>query len=91
MKLSREKINQVANRIMKDFDKRDELDYIAELIEVRLQIVKVITDVLSIDDEVDDLVKKKLNSLAKDIWEGSNEWEIMYHKYYEEEMNKKGL
>ena len=91
MKLSREKINQLANRIMKDFDKRDEVDYIAEITEVRLQVVKVITDVLAVDDEVDGFVKNKLNSLSKDIWEGSNEWEVMYNKYYEEEMNKKGL
>lgn len=91
MKLSREKINQLANCIMKDFDERDEVDYIAEITEVRLQVVKVITDVLAVDDEVDGFVKNKLNSLSKDIWEGSNEWEIMYNKYYEEEMNKKGL
>ena len=91
MKLSREKINHLANCIMNDFDKRDELDYIAEPTDVRLQVVKVITDVLAVDDEVDAFVKNKLDSLSKDIWEGSNEWEVMYNKYYEEEMNKKGL
>mgnify|MGYP001297896463 FL=1 len=91
MKLSREKINHLANCIMDDFDKREELDYIAEITEVRLQVVKVITEVLAVDDEVDGFVKNKLNSLSKDIWEGSNEWEVMYNKYYEEEMNKKGL
>tara|TARA_B100000315_G_scaffold28113_1_gene23932 strand:- start:21623 stop:21898 length:276 start_codon:yes stop_codon:yes gene_type:complete len=91
VKLSREKINHLANCIMDDFDKREELDYIAEITEVRLQVVKVITEVLAVDDEVDGFVKNKLNSLSKDIWEGSNEWEVMYNKYYEEEMNKKGL
>tara|TARA_B100000315_G_C14400740_1_gene506353 strand:+ start:427 stop:702 length:276 start_codon:yes stop_codon:yes gene_type:complete len=91
MKLSREKINQLANGIMDDFDKREELDYIAEITEVRLQVVKVITEVLSVDDEVDSFVKNKLSSLSKDIWEGSNEWEVLYNKYYEEEMNKKRL
>ena len=91
MKLSREKINQVANCIISDFDKRDELDYIAETVEVRKHIVKVITDVLTIDDKADDVVRKKLHSLAKSAPEGSNEWDVMYNKYYEEEMNKKGL
>ena len=90
MKLSREKINQLTNCIMSDFDKRDEVDYIAEPVEVRLQIVKIITDVLAIDDEVGDFVRKKLKSLSKKILEGSNEWEVMYNKYYEEEMKKKG-
>ena len=51
MKLSREKINHLANCIMNDFGKRDEVDYIEEPTDVRLQIVKVITDVLAVDDE----------------------------------------
>jgi hypothetical protein len=76
---------------MNDFGKRDEVDYIEEPTDVRLQIVKVITDVLAVDDEVDAFVKNKLDSLSKDIWEGSNEWEVLYNKYYEEEMNKKRL
>ncbi len=91
MKLSREKINQIANAIMSDFEKRDELDYIAEPLEVRLQIVKVMTDVMSVDDEADSTARRKLNSLSNRVVEGSNEWEIMYQKYHAEEMNKKGL
>ena len=47
---------------MNDFGKRDEVDYIEEPTDVRLQIVKVITDVLAVDDEVDAFVKNKLDS-----------------------------
>ena len=89
MKLSREKINQLANCIINDFDKRDEMDYIADPIDVRKKIVGIIADVLSIDDEVDNMVRKKLNSLSRKVIEGSNEWDVMYAKYFEEEMNKK--
>jgi hypothetical protein len=89
MRLSREKINQLANCIMNDFDKRDEVDYIADPIDVRKKIVGIITDVLSIDDKVDNIVRKKLSSLSRKIVEDSNEWDVMYAKYYEEEMNKK--
>lgn len=91
MKLSSEKINQISNAIMKDFKERDEVDYIAEITEVRLQVVKVITDVLLVDDEVDAIARKKLTSQSKSFFEGSNDWDIMYNKYYEEEMAKKGL
>lgn len=91
MRISGEKINHLASCIMKDFDQRDELDYIAEVHEVRRQVVKILTDVLSIDDVADSIARKKIISLSKKIMEGSNEWEIMYKKYYEEEMNKKGL
>ena len=76
---------------MSHFDKKDEVDYIAEPNEVRLQVVKIITDVLAVDDEAEGVARQKLFSLSKKILEGSNEWEVMYNKYYEEEMNKKGL
>ena len=89
MKLSREKINHLANCIIKDFDKRDEVDYIADPIDVRKKIVEIMTDVLSIDDVVDNIVRKKLNSLSRKVVEDSNEWDIMYGKYFEEEMNKR--
>jgi hypothetical protein len=89
MKLSREKINHLANCIINDFDKRDEVDYIADPIDVRIKIVEIITDTLSIDDEVDNIVRKKLSSLSRKVIEDSNEWDVMYAKYYEEEMNKK--
>ncbi|MDP6624851.1 MAG: DUF507 family protein [Nitrospinota bacterium] len=91
MKLSREKINQLSKCIMAHFDKRDEVDYIAEPNEVRLQVVKIITDVLAVDDEAEGVARQKLSSLSKKILEGSNEWDVMFNKYYEEEMNKKGL
>lgn len=89
MKLSRDKINHLANCIINDFDKRDEVDYIADPIDVRIKIVEIITDELSIDDEVDNIVRKKLSSLSRKVIEDSNEWDVMYAKYYEEEMNKK--
>ncbi|MDP6388242.1 MAG: DUF507 family protein, partial [Candidatus Pacebacteria bacterium] len=59
--------------------------------EVRLQVVKIITDVLAVDDEAEGVARQKLSSLSKKILEGSNEWDVMFNKYYEEEMNKKGL
>lgn len=91
MKLSREKVNSITNCIMDEFNKRDEVDYTIEPTEVRLKIFQIISEVLSIYDEIENIVRRKLNSLSKKSVEGSNEWEIMYNKYYEEEMNKKGL
>ncbi len=91
MRLSREKINRIAKLIIDDFDNRDELDYLEEPNETRLHIVKVITNALKIEDEIDGVVRKKLQSYAKNIWEGSSEWDVLYEKHFKEEMGKRGV
>jgi len=76
---------------MKDFDAREELDYLQEPNDVRLYIVKVITSELKIDDEIDNMVRKTLQSYSRNLREGSSEWEILYEKHYAEQMGKRGF
>lgn len=42
------------------------------------------------ETNLDQTVRDKLNSLKRNLVEGSSEWDIMYRKYYEEEMNRRG-
>mgnify|MGYP001104496076 FL=1 len=35
-------------------------------------------------------VHRKINSLKREVHEGSSEWKILYNKYYAEEMSRKG-
>jgi hypothetical protein len=41
-------------------------------------------------DEVDAIVRRKINSIKRGIVEGSNEWTLLYKRYRDEEMRKKG-
>ncbi|HEY6395722.1 MAG TPA: DUF507 family protein [Candidatus Binataceae bacterium] len=41
-------------------------------------------------DEVDAVVRRKINSIKRGIVEGSPEWEILYRRYRDEELRKKG-
>ncbi len=42
------------------------------------------------EDNLDEVVRKKIASLKRALIEGSSEWEVMYKKYYEEEMRRRG-
>lgn len=42
------------------------------------------------EGEIDERVRAKVLSLKRGVVEGSPEWDIMYKKYYEEEMRKGG-
>ena len=41
-------------------------------------------------DEIDKSAKAKVSSLKRGVVEGSPEWDVMYGKYFEEEMQKRG-
>ncbi len=53
-------------------------------------IKRVLLNYFTAEDQVDDLVRNKIHSYSRVIPEGSREWDIMYDKLFEEEMNKRG-
>jgi hypothetical protein len=57
--------------------------------DVRLQIVKTLTDELKIEEVVDAEVRRRLASYSRKITEGNREWDVMYQKLYEEETKKR--
>jgi uncharacterized protein len=91
MKISREKVNHISKIIVNDLEKREDFDYKAELNEVRLEITHVMNEYLKIEDQADDNARKICASYSKKLHEGTDEWEILYHKHYEEHLSKHGL
>jgi len=91
MKISRDKINHISSLIVRDFKNREEIDYKVELNDVRLEITRVMTEKLMGDEKADQLARKIIESYSKNIREGSPEWDIMYQKHYEEELQKLGM
>jgi hypothetical protein len=40
------------------------------------------------EDQLDDLVRRKIQSLSRHVPPGSREWDVLYRKYFEEESRK---
>ncbi|MFZ5997189.1 MAG: DUF507 family protein [Nitrospirota bacterium] len=57
---------------------------------LRREIKRTIINELKFGEELDGVVRQKLQSLSKKPVEGSPEWDVMYKKYFEEEEIKKG-
>lgn len=57
---------------------------------IRKEIKRTIVAELRIGEEIDQIVRKKLQSFSKKLIEGSSEWEVLYNKYFREEEIKKG-
>ena len=88
MKLSREKVVRLSHLIFNEFNNDEEIEFFAEPSEIRQEIFKMISDEMKADEAIDALVRRKIESQKRTIQEGSDEWDVLYRKYYEEEVGR---
>jgi hypothetical protein len=86
MRLTREKVNLLSHQITEKLASVDEIDFIEDRNTIRLAVVEILTKWLKKEEEIDKAARHKIESQKRAIPEGSGEWEILYRKYYEEEM-----
>ena len=89
-RLSREKINYLSRQVLSVLEKDDQVDFLDDPNEVRLIIVKSIEEEMRLYEAIDKKAIDKIQSQKKPIEEGSREWEILYRKYYNDELAKLG-
>jgi hypothetical protein len=50
---------------------------------------RVLAEHFQRDDKIDELVRRKIGSLARRVVPGSTEWDVLYRRYFEEEARKR--
>ena len=90
MMLSDDKISHLTHVLLQELIRRKLITVTEEESKIRTEIKRTIVAELKIGEEIDAVVRRKLQSFSKKIVEGSPEWEIMYKKLYREEELKKG-
>lgn len=91
MKLTREKVIQLSHRIMAAVEELDEVEIFDEPNVIRQEIVKVLNDLLHEEEKIDETVRSRITSQKRTIPEGGAEWDILYRKYYTDELRKLGI
>ncbi len=89
-RLSREKINFLSKQILGLLVGNDQVEFLDDPNEIRLIIVKAIEEEMRLYESLDRKAIEKIQSQKKSIEEGSREWEILYRKYYNDELTKLG-
>jgi hypothetical protein len=89
MSLSREKINHLSQILMRELQKFPGVTLRAPTNTIRLEIVRAFNDALKLEAAIDTAVRRTLTSYSRQIVEGSREWDVMYQKLYEEELDKR--
>jgi hypothetical protein len=88
MRLSEDRITHIAHLVFDGVWKDDLVDFTDDDKALK-EIKMVITGFLKVEDEADSAARKKIRSLSRDVPEGSREWDVLYKKYFEEEMAKR--
>src|SRR5580693_3038906 len=92
MKLSRDKVSDISHKLVDMLRKNRDLRLKnKDANAVRLEIVRVMTEVLMVEDKVDRAARQKIRSQKRDIPEGSEEWDLLLRRYYGEELKKLGI
>ncbi|MCL4851784.1 MAG: DUF507 family protein [Bryobacteraceae bacterium] len=91
MKLSRDKINDLSHKLVTAIRKSREFRLKRDPNEVRLEIVRAISELLTVEEKVDRAARQKIRSQKREIPEGTEEWDLLHKRYYAEELKKFGI
>jgi hypothetical protein len=91
MKLSRDKVTDLSHKLVAALRKAREVRVKKDPNEVRLEIVRSMTELLVAEEKVDRAARQKIRSQKREIQEGTEEWDLLLRRYYSEELKKLGI
>jgi uncharacterized protein len=91
VRLTRDKVNKLAHVVTDAVADMDTVDFIEDRNTIRLEVRKILEELLMQEARIDQAARQKIDSQKRTILEGSQEWDILYRKYYNEEVKKLGL
>jgi hypothetical protein len=91
MRLSRDKVNRLAHSVMDGLTALDDVEFIEDPNTIRMEARRILEELLNAEEKIDIAAKQKIESQRRTITEGTQEWDILYRKYYNEEVKKLGI
>jgi len=91
MRVSRDKLNKLAHTVADTLAEIDEVEFLEDRNTIRQEARKALEALLLAETKLDMAARQKIASQRKIILEGSQEWDILYRKYYNDEVKKLGL
>lgn len=91
MRISRDKLNKLAHTVADTLAEIDEVEFMEDRNTIRQEARKALETLLTQETKLDAAARQKIASQRRIIPEGSQEWDILYRKYYNDEVKKLGL
>jgi hypothetical protein len=91
VRISRDKVNKLAHAVTDALAEMENVDFVEDRNTIRLEVRRLIEEFLNQEARIDASARQKIESQKRTILEGSQEWDILYRKYYNEEVKKLGI
>src|SRR5947207_2724473 len=90
-RLTRDKVNVLARAITEALRQIDEVEFIEDPNTIRQAVRGYLEQLMKEESRIDQAARAKIESQKRTIMEGTQEWDILYRKYYNEEVKKLGI
>ena len=91
MRLSRDKMNKLAHTVADALADLEPVDFLEDRNTIRMETRRILEELLKEEEKIDHTARQKIESQRRTILEGTQEWDILYRKYYNEEVKKLGI
>jgi len=88
MKLNHERCVHLSHLFVNALEDEESVEFLRDPNDVRLKMLQILEAELLKEDELEEAIRRKIASQKRDVPEGSPEWDLLFRKYYEEEMKK---
>jgi len=89
MRLSEDRIYHLSHLIQDMLIRNRNIEILETEERILRETKRTIADELKFEDEADEAARRTIQSLSRKVPEGSREWDVLYRKYTEEEMNRR--
>jgi hypothetical protein len=91
VRISRDKVNRLAHSVTDALADMEKVDFIEDRNTIRLEVRRILEELFNEEAKIDQAARAKIENQKRTILEGSQEWDILYRKYYNEEVKKLGI
>ena len=91
MRVSPDKVNKLAHSVADTLASIDECEFAEDRDTIRKEVRNYLQVLLADEMRIDQAARAKITSQRKIIVEGSQEWNILYRKYYNDEVRRLGI
>jgi uncharacterized protein len=91
VRLSRDKVNKLAHTVADKLAELEDVEFVEDRNSIRMEARRILEELLAQEAKIDLAARQKIETQKRTITEGTQEWDILYRKYYNEEVKKLGI
>lgn len=84
-------MNKLAHTVADTLAELPQVEFLEDRNSIRMEVRRLLEELLKEEAKIDAAARQKIENQRRTILEGTQEWDILYRKYYNEEVKKLGI